>query len=147
MWKPWLVLLSGALSLLGAAGCTVYPDKPGNLKSTTSAEQTERLFWQAVRKEQWTQVEPLLAANVVWTEPGKTLSHDEILPYLKALDLRDFTIRDVTVKPNGADMTLTYSLQISSNGAPQREMLVASVWQKVGSNQVLILRTEEPSHP
>jgi hypothetical protein len=39
------------------SGCTIYGEKkPPTLKSTTSAEQYERIFWSAVKAKNWQQV-------------------------------------------------------------------------------------------
>jgi hypothetical protein len=99
---------------------------------TTSAEQTELIFWGMARKQQWTQLQPLLAANAVWVLPtAKTLSRDEIVPYLQGLKITDFTITDVIVKPNGSDMTVTYNLQLAAAPEVPKDITVVSVWQQV----------------
>lgn len=131
--------------MVATAGCTLYPDKSPSVKTTTSAEQDERLSWQMVRSQHWADLQPLLAANVVWTLPGKTLSRDDVVPYLKTLSVSDYTIRDLSVKPNGPDMTVAYTMQVSSNGTSQ-EYSVVSVWQQVKNGQVLILRSQLPAN-
>jgi hypothetical protein len=140
--KTWFVL-AGSLAMLATAGCTLYGDKSPSIKTTTSAEQDERLSWQMISKQQWTELQPLLAANVVWTLPGKTLSRDDVIPYLKTLSMSDYTIRDLSVKPNGPDMTVAYTMQVSSSGTSQ-EFSVVSVWQQVKNGQILILRSQLP---
>jgi hypothetical protein len=126
------------------AGCTVFPEKKASVKTTTSAEQLDRLSWQMARNQDWGQLQPLLAANVVWTLPGKTLNRDDVVPYLKTLSVRDYTIRDLSVKPNGPDMTIAYTLQLAPQAGPAQDYSVVSVWQQVKGGQVLILRSEFP---
>jgi Domain of unknown function (DUF4440) len=138
------LIVAASLAAFLAAGCTIYPNKPGSATTTTSAEQEERLSWQMVSKQQWTQLEPLLAANLVWSLPGRTLDRDDVLAYLKQLGVRDFTIRELTVKPNGPDMTVTYTLELSGSAGAAQQWRVVSVWQQVKSGHVLILRSEEP---
>lgn len=141
-------LVSSAVLCIAAScaltGCTIFPEqKNPTLAQTTSAEQNERIFWQMVRKQQWAQLEPLLAANVVWTLPGKVLTREQIVPYLQGLYLGDSTITSVTVKPNGPDMTVAYTLQIQTAGAA-RSVAVVSVWQQVKSGYIMVLRSEHP---
>ncbi|HEY0796259.1 MAG TPA: nuclear transport factor 2 family protein [Acidisarcina sp.] len=140
-----LLAVSLGVAGLGLAGCTVFPEqKTPTLTMTTSAEQTERIFWEKVRKQEWTQLEPLLAANVVWAVPtGKTLSRDEIVPYLQRLKITDFTMTGAVVKPNGEDMTVTYTLQLVAGPGVAKDITVVSVWQQVkGGAWVNILHSE-----
>ena len=60
----WIsILLAASLSL---TGCTIYGEKkPPTLKSTTSAEQYERIFWSTVKAKKWEQIPGMLAANVM----------------------------------------------------------------------------------
>jgi hypothetical protein len=140
-----IVLLTGTATALGIAGCTLFPEqKSPTLAQTTSAEQNERIFWQMVRKQQWTKLEPLLAANVVWTLPGKTLTRDQIVPYLQGLSITDYTMTDATVKPNGPDMTVSYTLQLSAGSGAPKTISVVSVWQQVKGGWIMTLRSEQP---
>jgi hypothetical protein len=135
-------------SLLAASllcGCTVYGVKnPPTLKSTTSAEQYERLYWSAVKAKNWQQIPGMLAANVVYDAGGKVLSKDEVVPYLQAANVTDFTISGLVVKPNGVDMALHYTLQLSSSAGPVQTLTAVSVWQQVSSGYILITHTEQP---
>ena len=127
-------------------GCTLYPEKkPVSVQTTTSAEQYERLFWQMTKKQQWNKTTPLLATNVVWSLPGRTLHHDEVVTYLQQQQAKDYAVRDVAVQPNGADMTVTYTLdRADANGNVQRSAAV-TVWQQLKSGWVMILHTEQPA--
>ncbi len=103
----------------GLTGCTIYGvKKPPTLKSTTSAEQYERIFWSTVKAKNWQQIPGMLAANVMYSAGGKVLSKDQVIPYLQAANITDFTITGMVVKPNGPDMTLNYTLQLSTAGGP-----------------------------
>jgi hypothetical protein len=143
MRKIWITsLLAAAICL---SGCTIYGDKkPATLKSTTSAEQYERILWSAVKAKNWQQLPGMLAANVMYSAGGKVLSKDQVVPYLQGLNLADFTITGMVVKPNGSDMTLTYTLQLSTGGASVQSFTAISVWQQVQAGWILIVHTEQP---
>jgi hypothetical protein len=143
MRKIWITSLLAAAMCL--SGCTIYGDKkPATLKSTTSAEQYERIFWSTVKAKNWQQVPGMLAANVMYSTGNKVLSKDQVVPYLQGLNLADFTITGMVVKPNGPDMTLNYTLQLSAVGAPVQTFTVISVWQQVQQGMILIVHTEQP---
>ena len=142
----WIAsLLAAAMTL---SGCTVYGVKnPPTLKSTTSAEQYERIFWSAVKAKNWQQLPGMLAANVMYSAGGKVLSKDQVVPYLQGLNLTDFAITSMVVKPNGPDMNLNYTLQLSSAGGPPQTVSAISVWQQVAQGWILIVHTEQPQTP
>src|SRR3984885_6237476 len=140
----WIAsLLAAAMTL---SGCTIYGVKnPPTVKSTTSAEQYERIFWSTVKAKNWQQLPGLLAANVMYNVGGKVLSKDQVIPYLQGLNLADFTITGMVVKPNGPDMTLNYTLQLSSAGGSLQTYTAISVWQQVAQgNWILTVHTEQP---
>jgi hypothetical protein len=149
MRKIWIAsLLAAALVTVGLSGCTIFGEKkPPTLQSTTSAEQYERLYWSAVKAKNWQQLPGMLAANVMYNAGGKLLSKDQVVPYLQGLNISDFTISNLVVKPNGADMTLSYTLQLSSAGGPLQTLTAISVWQQVAQGLILIAHTEQPQSP
>jgi hypothetical protein len=107
-------------ALLGAAalsltGCTLYPPKnPPTLQTTTSAEQTQRIFWKDVESGDWNGVEALLAPNVVWRNGSSVLDRASIVPWLRSLHITQVMVNGVAIKSNVNDMTLVYSLQIAA---------------------------------
>jgi hypothetical protein len=140
LWIPSLLAVAMCLS-----GCTIYGVKnPPTLKSTTSAEQYQRLFWSAVKAKNWQQLPGMLAANVMYSAGGKVLSKDQVVPYLQGLNVSDFTINGMVVKPNGPDMTLNYTLQIPTNGGQVQTLQAIAVWQQVSSGWILIAYCEGP---
>ena len=139
-------LLAASLAVSGLSGCTVFGVKnPPTLKSTTSAEQYERLFWAGVKAKKWPQVPGFLAANLAYSAGGKLMAKGEVLPYLQGLNVTDFTITGLTVKPNGPDMTLTYTLQLSTATGPLQTVNAISVWQQVAGSYILTVHTEQPA--
>ena len=148
MRKIWIAsLLAAALATVGLSGCTIYGEKEPALKSTTSSEQFERLFWSAVKAKNWQQLPGMLAANVMYHVGGKVLSKDQVVPYLQGLNITDFTITNMVVKPNGVDMNLSYTLQLSSAGGPLQTLTAVSVWQQAAQGWILIAHTQQPQSP
>jgi hypothetical protein len=146
MRKIWIICLFAAS--MDLSGCTIYGEKkPPTLKSTTSAEQYERLLWAAVKARNWVRVPGMLAANVMYSAGGKVLGKDEVVAYLQGLNVTDFAITGMVVKPNGPDMTLNYTLQLSTAGAPVRTFTCISVWQQVQQGWILIVHTEQLQTP
>jgi hypothetical protein len=144
MRKIWITTLLAAVMSL--SGCTIYGVKnPPTLKSSTSAEQYERILWTSVKEKKWLAVPGMLGANVMYSAGGKVLSKDQVQPYLQGLKLSDFNISQMVVKPNGPDMSLSYTLQISSAGGSPQTYTALSVWQQVGSGWILIAHSEQPA--
>ena len=144
MRKIWMTSLLAAVMSL--SGCTIYGVKnPPTLKSSTSAEQYERILWTSVKEKKWLAVPGMLGANVMYSAGGKVLSKDQVQPYLQGLNLSDFNISQMVVKPNGPDMSLSYTLQISSAGGSPQTYTALSVWQQVGSGWILIAHSEQPA--
>lgn len=139
-----LLVIALAVAGLGLSGCTVFPEKKNpSLQQTTSAEQTERIFREMVRKQDWIKVQPLLAANLVWTMPGRSLTREQVMAYLQGLPPSDYTITDVSVKPNGPDMTVIYTLQTQAGGTAGK-VAVVSVWQQVKGGYIMTVHNEQP---
>lgn len=118
--------------LLLTLGCTVYGEGKPTLATTTSAEQTQRLFWQNVKEQKWQTVQTLLLANVTWRNGTQVLTRDAIVPYLQQLQVKDFIITDVTVKADANDMTVLYTIQLTTGTSAQPvNMHAIAVWQQV----------------
>jgi ATP/ADP translocase len=144
----WITSLLAATLVVSLTGCTIYGEKkPPTLKSTTSVEQCERIFWSTVKAKNWLQIPGMLAANVMYSAGSKILSKDQVIPYLQAANITDFTITGMVVKPNGPDMTLNYTLQLSAAGGPVQTYTAISVWQQVGAGWILTVHTEQPQTP
>jgi hypothetical protein len=131
---PSVSALLGSVVLLPllVTGCTLdAPGKP-TLATTTSAEQTQRIFWQDVKDQKWLVVQGLLVPNVAWRNGGTALTRDQIVPALQQLQVKDFLITNVVVKANQDDMTVLYDLQLTIGGSAQPVNYHAvAVWQQV----------------
>ena len=145
MPKPLRLLVVSLALAMSTTGCTLFPEqKSPTLKNTTSAEQYERILWQTVQKQQWNTISGLFSTTLVWHVDGKSLGSDQVVAYLQSLNLKDAIVRDASIKPNGPDMTVNYTLQISGpNGAPQN-FSAFSVWQQVkGGSYILIAHSQQ----
>lgn len=136
-----------SLSSLIVSGCFREPSKP-SWSTASGAEQYERLMWQAIRGQDWREVEYHLAPAFAGVNAaGQRFDRSGWMEYRKANRITDFSLGEVTVQPNGPDMVLTYNLGLtfSSNAtAPVGELSIMSVWQQVKGGWVLISQSETP---
>jgi hypothetical protein len=140
-------LLIAAVLILSVSGCTIGKEpKHQAFKNATGAEQHERLMWQAIRGKNWVDVEQHLAATFAGVDAeGKQYDRAGWVQRWKATPLRDFSMGEVTVQPNGADMVLTYELHLDegANGA-NKALRVVAVWQQLTKGWVLISQSSTP---
>ena len=110
-----LSALAGALLAVLLAGCTVYPaPRTPTAATTTSAEQMQRILWKNVEAKKWSEVNALLAPNVVWRTGDHVLYRNDIVPWLQGIGIKGATVTDVTLWPNVNDITLVYGLQLQA---------------------------------
>jgi hypothetical protein len=130
-----------AFALAGSAiGCTLYGEKkPPTLASTTSAEQYERILWQVAQKQQWNKISPLFSTTLVWNVDGKSLSSAQVVPWLQSLNLKDAVITNASVQPNGPDMTVAYTLQLSQPNGTVQNLTALSVWQQMKNGSYILI--------
>jgi hypothetical protein len=145
-----LSLAAAPLALLLASstiGCTIYGEKKKpTLASTTSAEQYERILWQMAQTHQWNKISPLLSTTLVWNVDGKSLTSGQVVPFLQSLNLKDAVVNSASVQPNGPDMTVAYTLQISNANGTVQDLTVLSVWQQMkNGSYILIAHSQQPA--
>jgi hypothetical protein len=141
-----LVAIPLAIALAcSTVGCTLYGEKnPPTLASTTSAEQYERILWQTVQKQQWNKISPLFSTTLVWNVDGKSLNSGQVTPWLQSLNLKDAVITNTSVQPNGPDMTVAYTLQLSIANGTVQNLTALSVWQQTkGGSYILIAHSQQ----
>lgn len=144
-----LLVLSLLLSALLSA-CTIWKEQtPPTWKSATGAEDFERLFWQAVKAKDWTQVERRLAATFVAVDREGTHDREATMARLRQLDLEDYSIGEVEVRPNGADMTVTYTMAMRGNykgkPLPAGPFRMLTVWQQAKDGWIAIAHSDIPA--
>jgi hypothetical protein len=129
-----------AILACSVTGCTIYGEKkPPTLATTTSAEQYERILWQMVQKQQWSKVSPLFSTTLVWSVEGRSLNSGQVMPWLQALNFKDAVITNASVQPNGPDMTVAYTLQISNANGTVQNLTVFSVWQRMKNGSYILI--------
>lgn len=137
------------LPLVTLTGCTLFPTKnPATLSTTTGAEQTERIFWQAAVKRDFSTVTNLISSQAVFTtRDGSVLNREQFLEHLKASPPMDYALGTVAVRPQGNDMVLTYSASVRETGANVTVgVTILSVWQQAkNSGWTLAARSETPA--
>ena len=115
------------------AGCAGAPKHP-TWKNATGAEQTERLMWQAIQSKDWANVERHLSATFVGvTADGRMFDRAGWVEQWKSAEVREFSLGEVQVQPEGIDMKVTYILHIqtSAKALPSSGLRVVSIWQEV----------------
>lgn len=148
MWKKTLAAPLALLLTAGVLGCTIYPAKnPPTLATTTSAEQHERILWQMAQKQQWVKIAPLFSPTLVWSVDGKALKGDQVVPYLKSLNLKDAVVSNASVHPSGPDMTVSYTLQLSGADGALREYSAFSVWQQLKKGGYVLIAHSQQAQP
>jgi len=121
-------------------------------KNAAGAEQYERLMWQAIRDEDWKNVEYHLGPTFVGVNAnGQALDRAAWIGYWQGMQIKDFSLAEVTVQPAGANMVVTYILHAGgSQGAPAAfgaGLRVVSVWQQVKHGWILTTTAMTPLAP
>jgi hypothetical protein len=117
--------------LTGCAGESKHP----TWKNATGAEQNERLMWHAIQAKDWANVERHLSPTFVGvTADGRMFDRAGWLDQWKSAEVREFSLGEVQVQPEGPDMKVTYVLHIQSSSKaaqPSSGLRMVSVWQEV----------------
>jgi len=102
-------VMLGAFALIGCAGTPKHP----TWNSATGAEQHERLMWQAIHDQDWAGIERHLAPTFVGVNAaGRSLDRAGWLEYWKGAHLGEFSLGEAAVRPEGADMVVTYTIHM-----------------------------------
>jgi hypothetical protein len=135
-----------AFLMLGCMGGG--PPKHPTWKNATGAEQYERLMWQSIRDKDWKEVEYRLAPTFVGvTASGQALDRTAWLGYWKSLPIKDFSLAELSVQPQGGDMTVTYIFHSTANLGAGAGLRVVSVWQQVKHGWILTTTSMTPIAP
>ena len=130
---------------LALSGCFKGPAK-GTWAAATGAEQFERLMWQSICDKKWNEVENHLAPMFVGVDThGKQYDRAGWLEHWKSVEIRDYSLGEITVQPNGADMVVAYEIrasgEMSGQPIPDVGVRVVSVWQLLKKGWVMIAQT------
>jgi hypothetical protein len=122
------------------AGCAGEPKHP-TWKNATGAEQNERLMWQSIQGKDWVNVEGHLSPTFVGvTANGAMFDRAGWVEQWKSAQVQQFSMGEVQVHPEGADMKVTYifHVQTSTSGPASPDgFRVMSVWQEIKSRWML----------
>ncbi len=142
-----LVLLAAGL-VLGLASCTMWNEKqPSAWSSATGAEQFERLLWQEVKAKNWNEVERRLAHTFVETTYSGVRDRDQTVERLKSLDLADYSLGDLEVRPAGSDMVVAYTVTLRASSGGETTLRMMTVWQQVKGGWIAIAHSETSAAP
>jgi hypothetical protein len=90
-----------------------------------------------------------MATNFTLTTPAGFYGPKEALQYWKQLELQDYSLGDFQLQPNGADVTVAYTMTMrGGNGAQAltaNPAHVMSIWQEVGTRWLLIAQSMHPA--
>jgi hypothetical protein len=141
-WRSALLLASAAVVM---SGCRGWKSQPTAWSNATGAEQFERLWWADVKAKRWKEVGYRIAATYVEVTPNGVRDREQALTHLQQLDLQEFSLGDVNVRPNGNDLVITYTISMRGTlaGKPLllERMPMMTVWQRQKSGWIAIVRT------
>ena len=131
-----------------AAGCAGTHQHPA-WNNATGGEQHEQLMWQAIHDKDWPNVERHLSPTFVGVNAeGQMLDRAGWLAYWKSMQSVEFSLGDLAVQPEGADMKVTciVHLQGSAGNASGTAggLRVISIWQQVKTRWVLTATSITP---
>jgi hypothetical protein len=90
--------------------CTKWPPpKQATWKNTTSLEEMEKLYWQAIKQKDWNNVEAHTASTYTHLSGNGALNKQQALEVLKSADLVDFSLGEFRIVDNGGTSVVTYS--------------------------------------
>lgn len=145
MRRSAIVLLLAVIS----SSCTMWKEKqPKTWNSATGPEAFEQLLWQDIQAAKWADVERKLAPTFVTIGPQDRYDRAGAMEQLKKLQIADFAIGEVDVRPNGETAVITYVITLNgtiSGEALRGPMRRMSVWQKQGNEWLLIASTGMPA--
>jgi hypothetical protein len=79
------------------------------------------------------------------------MPYSAFLAHVKAFDITDFHVGEIASQPAGADLVVTYVINLKGtiNGQPlpAGPFTMMSVWQEVGGKWLLIAHSTNPKLP
>ena len=103
-----------ALCLI-ATGCSLWGKRAPGFSGATGGEQLQRAFLDEIKNKHWTEVEQRLSANFVLVTPGGVYDRAAAMERIRNLDLKGYTLSDLTVRPQGADAVIVYLISVDAN--------------------------------
>lgn len=138
-------LLTVLLASISIVSCTQgKPPQSQGWSAATGAEAYERLMWKSIRERDFRQVERHLAPIYTLTTRSGIAGRDRALEYFRGLNLADVVIGDLEVKPEGADMVVSYTASLQSKSGTAQKYYMTTVWQQAKKGWIAIAHSEVP---
>ncbi len=135
-------LIAVLLLCLISTGCTLWGKRAPGFSGATGGEQLQRAFLDEIKNKHWTEVEQRLSANFVLVTPAGVYDRAAALERIRNLDLKGYTLSDVSIHAQGADVVIVYLISVDAtmNGhaLPSDPQRVVSTWQEVAGHWILI---------
>jgi hypothetical protein len=146
--QRFLCLVAGA-AILSCAGCGSWKPRPTAWSNATGAEQFERLWWGDIKEKDWNELGRRMAATYVSINADGIKDREQTLAHLKLLEIEEFAIGDVDVRPNGNDLVVTYTMTLRGTLAGMPLVLerapMMTVWQQQKSGWIAIAHSSVQS--
>ena len=136
--------------MLCMSGCTMWREhKPHAWNEVTGGESLERVFWEQVKNKKWTEMEPHLAATYVLVTPEGSFERAPALERWKQFDIREYSLGDFNVQPNGNTYVVAYTLilhgRLAGQPLPDTPMRAMTVWQHLAREWYAIAHSATPA--
>jgi hypothetical protein len=130
-------------SLLGLTACTVYGKKPVKaLADATGGETLEKALWHDMQEKDWKDLELHTASNFVFVSPHGKLDRQAALDEFRKMELKEYSIGDLSTEINGAMFVVTYTIAMrgtkDGQALPSSPQRCLSVWQQQKSGWMWI---------
>jgi ketosteroid isomerase-like protein len=150
-WLRFFTLIVLSVGAILQSSCTMGAQpKVVTWNNSTGAEGFQRLFWQAVKDKDWLQVESHMASNFVYLDAHASKDKPQTLEYVRGLNLKDFSLGDLTVTASGAEAVVTYTIALSAASGVSEDRSARrhmAVWQQEKSGWVLVALSDVGSKP
>ena len=138
-----LVLSLAVLSSMTA--CSMWKAETKGYNSS-GAEQLERAFWNDVKSKRWAEVDRHLASTFEGTSASGNRDKAAAVEAWKKFDLKSFSLADVQVQPNGADLVISYTFTgegtFDGKPLPNGPIHMMTVWQQVSKGWIAIAHAD-----
>ena len=150
MRKRLTALVLSLMAMPCMAGCTIWGEhKPRAWTEVTGGESLERVFWDQVKHKKWTELETHLAATYVLITPEGNFDRAAALEHWKQLDVREYSLSDFNVQPNGNTYVVAYTLilrgKLAGQPLPDTPMRAMTVWQHMARDWYAIAHSASPA--
>jgi hypothetical protein len=135
--------LLASILAVSLAACTMGAQKQSTAWSdATGAEQFERLLWQEIKAKNWTEVERRLSPTFVEVTSAGARDRDQALERLKALEVANYSLGELAVRPSGDDMIVAYTITLRAASGGETTLRMMTVWQQVKGGWIAVAHSE-----